>query len=395
MNLFKQQLGRVASFFVLVVMVIAISLSTFSSSVSAAVLTSRKVTLDKSAAGSSDTGHLFSYTIVTSTTVQGIIYQFCTTPISTCVKPTGMAVQATTHDAQTGFPANATAFTAHTVSNEGDCDMTTTDSKMCFERTSATTGNGAVTHTISGITAPSSNQTVYVRISLYSDNAFVTGNLTDTGVVAEAFVNQLTINALVQETLQFCIGTADGGTDCTGISGTTVNIGNVSDAAVSISPVASGSGGNNVNGLAMVRSNAQGGVVVVYFTTLDTSSGKLKVAGQACTDNISLVDRCINSTTSTQNSIVAGTEEFGMTISSVDVSNGSTSNLTRDTNYDGDGTAGGGWAWLDDGTTDQIASSSTVVDDEMLVLRFAATASVTTPTGSYTTQANFIATPTF
>ena len=64
----------------------------------------------------------------------------------------------------------------------------------------------------------------------------------------------------------------------------------------------------------MVRTNAVSGVVIVYFTTLDTSSGKLKVAGQTCTDNISLVDRCINSTTSTQNSIVAGTEEFGITI---------------------------------------------------------------------------------
>jgi hypothetical protein len=365
--------------------------------VNAAQLTSRKVTIDKSAASSSDVSHVLSYTIATSTTVQGIIYQFCTTPISTCVKPTGMAVQAATHDGQTGFPTNATAFTAHAVSNEGDCDMSTTDSKMCFERTEAGTGNGAATHTISGITAPSSNQTVYIRISLYSDNAFVSGNLTDTGVVAEAFINQLTINARVQEVLTFCIGTDDAASanDCTDISGTTVDLGVIDASAVNISPVASGNGGNNKNGLAMVRTNAQSGVTIVYFTTLDTSSGKLKVVGQTCTDNVSLVDRCINSATSTQNAIAAGTEEFGMTISSVDTSNGSTTNLTRDGEYDGDGTAGGGWAWLDTGTTDQIASSSTVVDDEMLVLRFAATASVTTPTGSYTTQANFIATPTF
>lgn len=397
MNNIKKQIGRTVRLGLCLVLALATLSSAFSSSASASVLTTRKVTINKSAVSSADTEHLFSYTIVTSTTVQGLIYQFCTTPISTCVLPTGMSVQASTHDGQTGFPTNATAFTAHAVSNEGDCDMTTTNSKMCFERTAVGTGNGAVTHTISGITAPSSNQTVYVRISLYSDNAFVTGNLTDNGVVAEAFVNQLTINALVQEVLVFCIGTDDSGaaSDCTDISGTTVNIGNVTDAVVSISPVVSGSGGNNKNGLAMVRTNAQAGIVIVYFTTLDTSSGKLKVAGQTCTDNISLVDRCINSTTGTQNSIVAGTEEFGMTISSVDVTNGTTSNLTRDVEYDGDGTAAGGWAWLDTGATDQIASSSTVVDDEMLVLRFAATASVTTPTGSYTTQANFIATPTF
>lgn len=390
--------GRKALTVIVVLMAIVFPLlSTTQKTRAAATLTSRKVTIDKSAASSSDVSHLFSYTIVTSTTVQGIIYEFCTTPLGTCTKPTGMSVQSATHDGQTGFPTNSTAFSAHAVSDEGDCDMATSDSKMCFERTEVGTGNGAATHTISGITAPSSNQAVYVRISLYSDNAFVTGNLTDTGVVAEAFVNQITINARVQEVLFFCVGTDDAASanDCTDISGTTVDLGVIDSSAVNISPVSSGSGGNNKNGLAMVRTNAQSGVVIVYFTTLDTSSGKLKVAGQACTDNISLVDRCINSTTGTQNSIVAGTEEFGMTISSVDTSNGTTTNITRDSEYDGDGTAGGGWAWLDTGSTDEIASSSTVVDDEMLVLRFAATASVTTPTGSYTTQANFIATPLF
>ena len=244
MNSLKKRLGQISNFALCLLLIFVAFFSLLSSSASAEQLTTKKVTINKSAASSSDVEHLFSYTIVTSAAVQGIIYQFCTTPISTCTKPTGMAVQAATHDGQSGFPANATAFTAHTVSNEGDCDMTTTDSKMCFERTSATAGTGAVTHTISGITAPSSNQTVYVRVSLYSDNAFVTGNLTDSGVVAEAFVSQLTINARVQETLLFCIGTDDSGAvgDCTDISGTTVDIGVVSDAAVSISPVVSGSG---------------------------------------------------------------------------------------------------------------------------------------------------------
>lgn len=364
------------------------------SQANAAQLTNRSVTINKSAVNSSDVEHLFAYTVPTSGTVQGIIYQFCTTPLGTCTLPTGMSVQAATADAET-FPGGA--FTAHAVTNEGDCDMSTTNSKMCFERTDATSVSGAVTQTISGITAPSSNQTVYVRISTYSDNAFVSGNKVDEGAVAEAFVNQLTINARVQENLAFCIGTDDAASanDCTDISGSTVDIGVLDASNVNISPVATGSGGNNKNGLAMVRTNAQGGVVVVYFSTLDTSSGKLKVPGQTCVDNTSTTDRCINSAGATAVAISAGTERYGMTISSVDTSNGTTTNLTRDAEYDGDGTAGGSWAWLDTGATDQIASSTTVVDDEMLILRFAATASITTPTGSYTTQANFIATPTF
>jgi hypothetical protein len=36
-----------------------------------------------------------------------------------------------------------------------------------------------------------------------------------------------------------------------------------------------------------------------------------------------------------------------------------------------------------------------VVDDEALVLKFAALSGITTPTGSYTVQADFIATATF
>jgi len=393
-NLAKKQISRAWRVLLSLSIVLATSLFALTPSASAAQLTARKVTIDKSAVSSSDVSHIFSFTIGTTGNIGGIIYQFCTTPIGTCTKPTGMAVQAATHDAET-FAGSV--FTAHAVSNENDCDMTTTDSKMCFEVGTSASESGAKTHTISNITAPSSNQTVYVRVSTYNADTFASGALVDQGVVAEAFVNQLTINARVQEVLIFCIGTDDAASanDCTDISGTTVDIGVIDASAVSISPVVTGSGGNNKNAFAMVRTNAQSGVVIVYFTTLDTSSGKLKVAGQTCTDNVSIVDRCINSTTSTQNSIVAGTEEFGMTISSVDTTNGSTTNITRDGDYDGDGTAAGGWAWLDTGATDQIASSSTVVDDEMLVLRFAATTSITTPTGSYTTQANFIATPTF
>ncbi len=394
LTLAKKQISQAWRVLVSLTLVLATSLFAFSSSASAAQLTSRKVTIDKSAASSTDVEHLFTYTIGTTGNVGGIIYQFCTTPIGTCTKPTGMTVQSATQDGET---FTGSVFTAHAVTDEGDCDMATTDSKMCFAVGTPASESGSVTHTISGITAPSSNQTVYVRISTYSLNTFTTISLVDQGVVAEAFVNQLTINARVQEVLYFCIGTDDAASanDCTDISGTTVDIGVIDASAVSISPVSSGSGGNNKNGLAMVRTNAQSGVVIVYFTTLDTSSGKLKVTGQTCTNNISTVDRCINSATGTQTAISAGTEKFGMTISSVDTTNGSTTNITRDTEYDGDGTAGGGWAWLDTGVTDQIASSSTVVDDEMLILRFAATTSITTPTGSYTAQANFIATPTF
>jgi hypothetical protein len=98
---------------------------------------------------------------------------------------------------------------------------------------------------------------------------------------------------------------------------------------------------------------------------------------------------------------------------SCDFSTGTT-NLVRNAEYDGNGgntyvadsdqvtsgTTSAGYAWeANPATTTTIASSTgstvKVVDDEALVLKFAALSGITTPTGSYTVQADFIATATF
>jgi hypothetical protein len=91
-----------------------------------------------------------------------------------------------------------------------------------------------------------------------------------------------------------------------------------------------------------------------------------------------------------------------MAITDINNSNGggTNDNLTCDTNYDGDGSCDGTvgavqYAWDDTGVFDTIASSSTVLDDELITLKFAATAAATTPTGLYSTTANFVATATF
>jgi hypothetical protein len=126
-------------------------------------------------------------------------------------------------------------------------------------------------------------------------------------------------------------------------------------------------------------------------------------------------DGCIDAAGGTQNPFTGGTEEFGMTVAGVNC--GSTTsypcvyasgsnNLQQQTNYIGGSnattygaSAATGFAWDESGSSVLIASSasSTVkqVDDEALILAFAATPSITTPFGSYTVQADFIAVPTF
>jgi hypothetical protein len=85
---------------------------------------------------------------------------------------------------------------------------------------------------------------------------------------------------------------------------------------------------------------------------------------------------------------------------------GNTCDMEPLSNYLGGGTAGSetygtgnGFAWDETGTAVNIASSasSTVkqVDDEALILKFAATPSITTPFGQYQAKTDMIAVPTY
>lgn len=245
----------------------------------------------------------------------------------------------------------------------------------------------------------------------------------DEGGIALSTARRLTVNARVQEELEFCIGVVDetvisdatAPANCAAgaFAGTTptVDLGVISAVTPSgtsgLSPAPTTAGGNSRNGAAMIRTNAANGASVTYFAVQDTSSGRLKVAGATCntTGGASAIDagsgnqdQCFNSN-STQagtGSLAVAGEKFGMTISNVFRPTGSTTtNLTQDTEYDGDGSAAGGWAWNSAGTTTPIASSTTVLDYEMLLLRFAARTAATTPTGSYTNLSNYVATSTF
>jgi tetrahydrodipicolinate N-succinyltransferase len=287
------------------------------------------------------------------------------------------------------------------------------------------------------------NTTFYVRMRLYSDTARTAGNLVWQGTVAQSTSQTLNVSARVQERLEFCVGatttndaTADktetpAGAelrdstnsndilDCGDVDGTNVNLGVVDNSGVNVSPVSAVNGGNATNGLAMVNTNAVNGTVISYAAIGDGSAngeGRLKVDGVNCSTSspTSLTDQCFNSIGATQDTIGTGIEEFGMTIGGVncasnggvgytcDYSTGDT-NLVPQAQYigaagDAFGTSNG-FAWQEDGTYTNIASSGAstikVLEDEALILVFGATASATTPTGTYDVDIDFVATPTF
>jgi hypothetical protein len=345
------------------------------------------------------------------TNLEGIVIQFCAdSPIigDTCT------------DASTeGFSLSTPTVSGNTLGGARDIDPSAwtvggdnTDYIILSDATGVSGSLGdKVVFDIDGITNPTSPGSFYARITTYTDStvaaAYTTatspGAFVDDGGIALAVANELTVTARVQEVLEFCIGTDTASTglgnvagdDCTDVAGTDLSLGVVDSNSVATT--------SNIDvpndGVALVRTNASNGAVLYYKAEQDTSSGKLKIAGGTCVGT-NLDDPCFNSTGTTQSAIVAGTENFGMTLRDRNTTSGGATNaLACDANYDGDGSCGTGavtgYAWLDTGAFDTIASSTGPIDDEKVSIEFAATASPTTPTGLYTVTANFVATSTF
>ncbi len=369
-------------------------------------VSSRRVTIDKSGTTETDVEYDFDFTLPTTGAIQGIRLQWCTTPLGTCTAVSGLDVSAMTVDAQTF--SEATTFADNAGGDENDCtDSTNSTREVCLERTDTDAETAAAKSiTLSGIThtAITANTTVYVRMAFYDNNTFTPGaggaNIPFDGVVATAIVQTLTISARVQENLMFCIGTTsvnngttNPGADCTAISGTTVDIGVVDTTTTgAVSP---DTDGNNVNGIAFLRTNANGGTTIGYRAVQQSGTnhqGALRIVGATCNAGDVNNDQCFRSF-ATQTALAASTEQFGMTAEFVNTgSGGTTTAVTRDGEYDG---SGGGYAWNESGALTPVASASGAVDDEALILKFAAVAAITTPTGSYQAQAKFVATPTF
>lgn len=394
----------------------------------AAQVTARSVTLSSAQAGGT-TNMTFAFTPTVTTQIQSIKFNSCTTALGTCTAPTAINLSGGTIT-QGGTWGGATSFTKDTAT----AGCTTVDT-LCVKRTD-TTVQTLVNHTIidTGATnqnatncAAAANCTFFIRMVTYSDNAYTTS--VDSGTMAGATTQLFTVNAAIQEVLSFCVGATtvnDSNTTtpplCASVSGVSLNLGTLSSSLVNVSPVVSGgtTNGDGNNGIAELSTNATGGATVAYDAIQQSGTnhnGTLKVSGATCNVGTINTDQCINAIGTTKSTLAPGTEAYGMTIAAVNCQattaytcsfTGGTYNLTRNTNYNGTGantyptdtstvagTTNASYAWDETGTTQTIASSTTVVDKEALILKFAATPNIVTPTGSYTAKADFVATPTF
>jgi len=403
-------------------------------------ITTRSLTISSGVPSATNVTYTFTFTPEQTTQVESMKFIACTNAVGTypggsCTAPSGMTI------AGDGF-SNA-AFVSQSgwqggtnfaVDGTGANDCTPSPNVLCVNRTD-TTSQTVTSRTIvfNQVKNPSatnpSGTSFYVGIHTYSDTSYTVGNRVDFGATASAVVQTLTTNAAVAEVLNFCVGstTVDDvstnvGNDCTAVAGTSLNIGTLDTTTINISPVAV-NGGDGNNGVAMVRSNAGNGTVIAYDAIQQSGTnhkGTLRISGSTCNAvTNTFTDPCINAAGGTQTTFTAGTEMFGMTIAGINFGSttsytctygtppGNTCNLRPLTNYLGAGTSGSsesygttnGFAWDESGSAVNIASSasSTVkqIDDEALILKFAATPSITTPFGPYAAQTDFIAVPTY
>ena len=161
---------------------------------SASPISARKVTIGSSVASASTT-YSFIFTLPSSTVVKSASFAACTTATGTCTPAAGFSSSASTLTSQ---PTNL-GDAADWIVNTG------TSSELRLSKTgnvAAPTGSQNVS--FSNVTNPNyANQTFYMRISTFSDDAWTTS--IDTGVVATSTAGQVTVSVGIDEALTFTL----------------------------------------------------------------------------------------------------------------------------------------------------------------------------------------------
>lgn len=360
--------------------------------IKAASLTERKITLETSQASATSVTYTASFKVATSANLGGVVIDVCTSPIIDTA-----CTAATAFDWTTGGLGTVTGWTGATHDTGATADDANT---IVFSDAApdAKTAGDLVTIEWTAATNPSTTGTFYARIVTYDDgvkgdtylsiDADNGGVHTDDGSVALSTAAQITVTAAVQEKLVFCVGTTDPGAGCSGSSGTSVDLGILSESAINKASTGSGIA------YAQVSSNAVNGVIVTYI------GDNLKVTGAVCgiTDiegSESTTDKCLNQDANPDagaGAIVAGTEEWGLAVTSSPNDGATTDQLAPAVAYDYDTANEFGF---NPNTATTLASASGPVDSEQLNIDIAATIAGTTPTGIYQTTLTFVATGTY
>ena len=241
-------------------------------------LTARSTTVSTSAAGATTATYAIKFTFATAgQTVGSFKLEMCDSPLpngGTCNNTAGTSGAAGSSGATfTSVTAASVAVNTGTWTNAGTCTLGThSGNSMIVQCTAGTiTATPTVTITLSNVTNPTNaNRNYSVHVSSYTDTSATTPAYpgTDYGAMALSTTQAMTATAKVQESLVFCTGTSGGGSsDCTTISGATVNIGTGTDNVLSSTQ------GSGATSLMYISTNAASGYTISYTTTSAAASG--------------------------------------------------------------------------------------------------------------------------
>lgn len=177
--------------------VIVLVFANFPGTASAAQITARKVVIGSSVASASTT-YAFTFTVPSSTVIKSVGFAACTTPSGACT-------------AAPGFSSSTSTLTSQPT-NLGDASGWTVNTSTASELRLAKAGNvaaptGSQSVGFSSVVNPNAtNSTFFLRMTTYSDAAWTTP--IDTGNVAASTAGQITVTAIVDETLTFTLASA-------------------------------------------------------------------------------------------------------------------------------------------------------------------------------------------
>jgi len=364
------------------VMVVALLPIFFSGRASAGAISSKSITMSSSKV--SDTGVTYTIAFTPASSYGAIAIDFCTTPIAgtTCTVATGLSV--------TGGSGTSAGWT---ISYANQYSITATR---------ASTTSGAFALTVAGVTNPSSNGTFYARILTWNGTA-TTGwsysgsptegsSYTDSGAVGLSTTQTITINAIVQEYLAFCVDgttTSAAGT-CTNTSVPTISLGTGSPSVLSTSAVSTASvyshlDTNAVGGTAIRLKSNTAGCAGLLYNSVCNIKGVGDISGAANPGTLSTAPGTIP------------TGALGLLVSNLTAyATYSTNSLTAQAPYSTASNYGMGTG-VSSGNGDLVTQTTTAapIYGANTQYTFGAVAAASTPAGLYSNTFTLIATGTF
>lgn len=355
----------------------------------AAQITNRSLTLEAGATdgGSKPSGvvkHLFTFDVVSTSSLGSIQFLYCTTPAGSCTTPTGLSTTSATLSSQSGNTAftivnttNGSPYLTRSVANG-------TATASSYELSTVTNPDNSICY---GGTPPASNNcTFFVRISTFASTD-TTGVSTDYGVVAASTATPIDLTGTMPESLVFCtggtVGTTSSVPDCSTATSGAVTFNQLfspTDTAWAVSQMAAstnaGSGYNiTVNGATMTSGS---NTITAIGGTAATST---KGTGQF---GLNLV---LNDGTA-----YAGAPNITGSAVIAPASNGTNLRGQPLTNYD----TAGSFAY---NSTDQVANSGNAslggTDAQIYTVSYIVNVPGSQPAGTYTTTMTYICTPKF